>query len=217
MTLAFSFDDADDAAPTKALTDIMDRLGVRMSFAKDEEIYAQEDEAEMIYRVVSGVVRTTCLLSDGRRQVGAFYSPGQLFGVEPGPEHRFGAEGLTDCVVQVVKRSALRAHGAEHELDEAILAATFGELRRAQDHLLLLGRKSACERVASFLMARAEDHESEDVDLPMGRQDMADYLGLTIETVSRMLTQLQSAKIVRFTSCRHFHVADWRALERLAA
>ena len=86
-----------------------------------------------------------------------------------------------------------------------------------QDHLLVLGRKTACERVASFLMGVAERETTDQHDLHMGRQDMADYLGLTIETVSRMLTQLQSASVVSFESARQFRVTSPRALERLAA
>jgi CRP/FNR family nitrogen fixation transcriptional regulator len=188
-----------------------------MSFAKDEEVYAQEEDADLIYRVVSGVVRTTRLLSDGRRQVGDFYQAGDLFGLEVGVQHRYSAEALCDCTIQVVKRSALKAQAEEGELDRAIWEATCRDLERAQDHVLLLGRKTACEKVASFLMDLAGRGPAEAIDLPMGRQDIADYLGLTIETVSRMLTQLQSSKVVEFASCRQFRVRKWEVLERLAA
>ena len=217
MTLAYPFDDTRTAIQSQSLADVMDRLGVRMTFAKDEEIYAQEEEADLIYRVVSGVVRTTRLLSDGRRQVGDFYHVGDLFGLEVGAQHRYSAEALCDCTVQVVKRSSLRAQAGEGELDRAIWEATCRDLERAQDHVLLLGRKTAAEKVASFLMELAQRGEAEAVDLPMGRQDIADYLGLTIETVSRMLTQLQSSKVVEFASCRQFRVRKWEVLERLAA
>ena len=82
---------------------------------------------------------------------------------------------------------------------------------------MVLGRKTACEKVASFLMDVAVRHGGEDVPLPMGRQDMADYLGLTIETVSRMVTQLQGSQIVEFANSRQFRVTRWPALDRLAA
>lgn len=217
MTLAYPFEDARQAIQSTSLAEVMDRLGVRMSFAKDEEIYAQEEDADLIYRVVSGVVRTTRLLSDGRRQVGDFYQAGDLFGLEVGVQHRYSAEALCDCTIQVVKRSALKAQAEEGELDRAIWEATCRDLERAQDHVLLLGRKTACEKVASFLMDLAGRGPAEAIDLPMGRQDIADYLGLTIETVSRMLTQLQSSKVVEFASCRQFRVRKWEVLERLAA
>lgn len=217
MTLAYPMTDPRAARPANALTDAFDRLGVRMSFAREAEIYAQDDDAEMLYQLVSGVVRTTRVTVDGRRQVGDFYYPGDLFGLEAGLEHRFAAEALTDCEIQVVRRAAVRAFAGDAELDRAILEATRQEMERLQEHVVLLGRKSARERVASFLMSIAERQGDEQVELPMGRQDMADYLGLTIETVSRMLTQLQGDAIVEFPSSRRFQVRKWNALEALAA
>jgi CRP/FNR family nitrogen fixation transcriptional regulator len=216
MSLAYPLDDPRTEAPAAELTDLMDRLGVRMSFARNEEIYAQGEEVEFLYRVVSGSVRTLRLTSDGRRQVADFYYRGDVFGLETGPDHRFTAEALSDCVVLVVRRAAVRAHAGEAVLSRAILQATHGELERAQAHLLLLGRKTAQERVAAFLLAQADQAEGDGVDLPMGRQDMADYLGLTIETVSRMLTQLQAQEVVEFPSTRRFHVRRWERLEALA-
>ena len=214
MTLAYA---PDRQYATPAIADVMTRLGLKMNFAKDEEIFCQDEDADLIYLVVSGAVRTTRLLSDGRRQVGAFYYPGDLVGLETGALHRFSAEALSDAVLLVVKRSSLQAFAGDGEVDRAIWEATRRELERAQEHLLVLGRKTACEKVASFLMDLAErDAQAEAIALPMGRQDMADYLGLTIETVSRMLTQLQGASVVEFDGCRRFRVKRWDALERLA-
>lgn len=217
MTLAYPLEDPRTAPPSQALADVLDRLGVRMTYAKDGEIYAQEGEVEFLYRVVRGVVRTMRLTCDGRRQVGDFYYPGDLFGLEPGPDHQFSAEALTDCGVQVVRRSAVRALAGDAELDRAVLEATRRELQRVQEHVLLLGRKSAREKVAGFLMSLAQHPDGDGVRLPMGRQDMADYLGLTIETVSRMLTQLQGEAIVEFPELRRFRVTRWDALEDIAA
>jgi len=214
VTLAY---DADTRAAPAGLAQVLQRLGLRMSFAKDEEIFAQDEEADLVHLVVAGVVRTTRLLSDGRRQVGAFYYPGDLVGLETGPVHRFSAEAICDSTVLVVRRSALKAFAGDGELDRAIWEATRLELERTQDHLLVLGRKSACERVASFLIGLARREGGQRVVLPMSRQDMADYLGLTIETVSRMLTQLQGDLVVEFHGCRNFTVKRWQTLERLAA
>ncbi|HEY8616324.1 helix-turn-helix domain-containing protein [Phenylobacterium sp.] len=216
MTLAYPLDDHRGARPEAAITELMDRVGVRMTFARNEEIYAQDDQVEFLYRVVSGSVRTIRLTSDGRRQVGDFYYPGDLLGLETGPDHRFSAEALSDCVVLVVKRATVRATAGDAALDRAILEATHRELERTQAHLLLLGRKTAQEKVAAFLLAQAESSDAGAVELAMGRQDMADYLGLTIETVSRMLTQLQSQAIVEFPSTRRFKVCKWERLEELA-
>jgi CRP/FNR family nitrogen fixation transcriptional regulator len=215
MTLAYPLSDPRTAPPAAALTEAFERLGVRMAYSRDEEIYAQDDEAELLYRVVRGVVRTSRVTADGRRQVGDFYYAGEVFGLEPGPDHRFAAEALTECEVQVVRRASMRAMAGDAEVDRAILSATQREMERLQDHVLMLGRKSARERVASFLMSLAGGNDGQ-VDLPMGRQDMADYLGLTIETVSRMLTQLQGEQIVEFPSSRRFQVRKWTALEALA-
>jgi CRP/FNR family nitrogen fixation transcriptional regulator len=192
--------------------------GVRMRFAAGEEIYAQEDEADLVYQVVSGAVRTTRLTSDGRRHIGDFYYPGDLFGVEAGTEHRYSAEALGDCEVLFVRRAALRRYGADGErLERIIWVATAEQLARTQDHLMLLGRKSACEKVASFLLDISNRFGGDLTTLPMGRQDMADYLGLTIETVSRMLTQLQAEGMVEFSACRRFRILRRSALARLAA
>lgn len=197
--------------------DPFDGLGVRMSFAKDEEVYGQDEDADMIYRVVSGVVRTSRVMGDGRRQIGEFYYAGELFGLETGPEHRFAAEALSDCVILVIKRGALRSAGYGPALETLIWTATVRELERTREHLLLLGRKTACEKVASFLVDLADRGMADTVDLPMGRQDMADYLGLTIETVSRMLTQLQVRAVVEFAGARQFRIKNRGALERMAA
>jgi len=191
------------------------RFGIRMVFAKDEEIYAQEEEADLLYQVVSGSIRTTRVTSDGRRQIGDFYHSGDVFGLEKDSVHRFSAEALTDCVVMVAKRSALELAAGRDVVERFIAAATWEELDRAQNHLLLLGRKTAFEKVATFLL-ELSDRTGQPAELSMGRQDMADYLNLTIETVSRMVTQLQTIGVVQFTSCRQFTVENRAALERLA-
>lgn len=216
MTLAYAFDDYRDVTADQ-LADAVQRLGVRLRYAKDEEVYVQEDDAEFVYLLVQGAVRTSRLMSDGRRQIAEFYYPGELFGLEPGPEHRFSAEALCDCEVLVLKRSALKAVADDGALERAIWRATRRELERAQEHLMLLGRKTACERVASFLAGMASRGRAQAIELVMSRQDMADYLGLTIETVSRMLTQLQSRKVVEFAGSRQFRVSNPDALARLAA
>jgi CRP/FNR family transcriptional regulator, nitrogen fixation regulation protein len=120
-------------------------------------------------------------------------------------------------VVMIAKRKALRLAVGDERVQAMIWDATVRELERSREHLLLLVRKTACERVASFLKGLAERAEGETVELAMSRQDMADYLGLTIETVSRMVTQLQGVGVVEFKSCRHFRVRDRAALETMAA
>lgn len=204
-------------ADTEEAADTMARMGLRMHFAKDEEIYGQDEDTDLIYLVVTGAVRTTSVMRDGRRQIGEFYYPGDIFGLEPGELHRFSAEALCDCEIVAMKAHALRAAAGDEAFRRLVWAAASRELDRAQEHVLLLGRKTASERVASFLMDLASRGQTGAVNMPMGRQDMADYLGLTIETVSRTLTQLQNRNVVRFAGLRQFQVSDSATLSRMAA
>jgi CRP-like cAMP-binding protein len=143
------------------------------------------------------------VLNDGRRQISAFHLPGDLFGLESGEGHSCSAEAINQSTVLVVKRSAVLA-AAEREGDVArqLWGITARELGRAQNHSMLL-IKSAQERVASFLLEIARRFSlGAAVELPMSRQDIADYLGLTIETVSRTLTQLQGAATIELPASR---------------
>lgn len=188
----------------------------RLTFRAGEEIYAQDESADLIYRLVSGAVRTSYLLPDGRRQIGDFYYPGDVLGVETGALHRFSAEALGPCEVLALRRSGSAAYDAGR-LDRMIWQATASELQRTQSHMLLLGRATACEKVARFLLDIAERFRGEIVALPMSRQDMADYLGLTIETISRMLGRLQAEGLVEFVGARRYRIRRPGALEDLAA
>ena len=178
--------------------------GRHNAVGRDAEIYGENEPADYVYRVISGAVRTYKVLGDGRRQIGAFYLPGDIFGLETGDEHSFSAEAISDAKILVVKRSALLALAErESEVARQLWSVTGQELRRVQDHILLL-IKTAKERVGSFLLEMAKRHPSgNDVELPMSRQDIADYLGLTIETVSRTLTELENSASIKLASARH--------------
>jgi len=193
-------------------------MGAPMRFARNAEIYGEDEPAEYLYQVISGAVRTYRMLDDGRRQIGAFYLPGDIFGVEAGEAHLSSAEAISDAQVLVVKRSAVMAR-AEHEKDLAkqLWTLTVRELQRMQEHSMVL-IKSAEERLAGFLLEMAgRNSAAQSIELPMSRQDIADYLGLTIETVSRTFTQLaQSGTIVLETS-RRILFRNRAALRRLNA
>ncbi len=164
-------------------------------------------------------MRTYKLLNDGRRQISAFHLPGDIFGLEADTDHRFTADAIANSTILVIKRSVLVAlAGRDGEVANALWAQATGDLLRAQDHMLLLGRKNAHERVASFLLemaARGSGPES--VELPMSRQDIADYLGLTIETVSRTLTLLENEAAIALPTSRRIVLRDRAALRRLNA
>jgi CRP/FNR family transcriptional regulator, nitrogen fixation regulation protein len=193
-------------------------MGAPMSFARNAEIYGEGEPADYLYKVISGTVRTYKVLADGRRQIGAFYMPGDVFGLETSDEHTFSAEAISDSRVLVIKRSALVAL-AERDSDVArqLWALTGRELSRVQDHILLL-IKTAQERVAGFLLEMAERASNGNaLELPMSRQDIADYLGLTIETVSRTLTTLENAATIELPTSRRIVLRNRSALKRLNA
>jgi CRP-like cAMP-binding protein len=200
------------------LVDQMALMGAPMTFARNAEVYGEDEPADYVYKVVSGAVRTYKIFDDGRRQVGAFYFPGEVFGLELGEAHEFSAEAIANSVILVVKRSALVAL-ADRDPDMArrLWSFTAGELRRVQRHMLLLV-KSAEERVACFLLEMARRlGTTEAVDLPMSRQDIADYLGLTIETVSRTLTQLETRAAIALPKSRRVVLRNRNALNKLDA
>jgi CRP/FNR family nitrogen fixation transcriptional regulator len=158
------------------------------------------------------------VLNDGRRQVGAFYLPGDMFGFELGDEHASSAEAIGDVTVLVFKRTAVLALAArDSDVARQLWEITANELDRSQKHALLL-ILSAQERVASFLLEMARrSRASGELELPMSRQDIADYLGLTIETVSRTLTQLESAGVIAVPVARRITLRNSGTLNRLNA
>src|SRR6185295_12822360 len=168
--------------------------------SKGTEIFGEAEPADYIYQVIEGAVRSHKLLSDGRRQIGAFHLPGDIFGLENGTAHRFTAEAIVDTTVRLMKRCSLE-HVAETDAMVALdlLNMTTSNLRHAEDHMLLLGRKTSLERVAAFLLEMDRRLSAAGVmALPMSRRDIADYLGLTLETVSRALSILHDKGILGF-------------------
>jgi CRP/FNR family nitrogen fixation transcriptional regulator len=173
-------------------------IGVVGHFHRNATIFGDGDSATHSYRVVSGTVRLCKLMSDGRRQITQFAGPGDFFGFEWLDTHELTAEALTDVVVIQYARSRLERLGDEHgDAQRRLTALLSRELWAAQSHLVMLGRKTAKERLVSFFLALAERRgagKGDTIDLPMGRQDIADYLGLTVETVSRAVSELKRAR-----------------------
>jgi len=199
-----------------SLDGTIEMIGASMVFPRNAEIFGESEPAEYLYKVVSGAVRTYKILSDGRRQIGGFYLAGEVFGLESGDEHSLSAEAVSETRVLVVKRSALFALAErDSEIARQMWALTSHELHRLQNHVLALV-KTAKERVVGFLLEMAKRAPSGNrVELPMSRQDIADYLGLTIETVSRTLTQLESTAAIALPNARCFELRDRGALGRL--
>jgi CRP/FNR family transcriptional regulator, nitrogen fixation regulation protein len=194
-------------------------VATEFSYKKDEEIYGEDDPSEYVYQVIRGSVRSYKLLSDGRRQIGAFYLPGDVFRLESGPAHRLTAEAIADTTVRLVKRRNLeQTAGITVEVARSLWSMTAGELRHAEDHMLLLGRRNAMERVASFLLEMDRRLAVTGImALPMCRRDIGDYLGLTLETVSRALSQLHSQGVLGFSGARQVVLRNRQRLHSMDA
>ena len=194
-------------------------IATEFTYRKDEEIYGEDEPAEYVYQVIRGAVRTYKLLSDGRRQIGAFHLPGDVFGLESGTAHRLAAEAILDTTLRLVKRKSLE-QSAQNDVRVArdLWSITSFELQHAENHMLLLGRKTAMERVATFLLEMDRRlAKTGMIALPMCRRDIGDYLGLTLETVSRALSELQQQGVLGLSGARQIvlrnreHLADLEA------
>ena len=195
----------------------LERIGTRHSFNRDAEVYAEGDTADCWFKVVSGVVRVCKFLSDGRRHIAEFYFAGECFGLDTTAERHFSAEAVTGAVVMRYSRSA-----TERLMQEMpALSREFGQmtlrgLATAQSHMLLLGRMTASERVATFLLDMAERRSAgRALDLAMSRTDIADYLGLTIETVCRVLSSFKQAGAISIPQPHRVEFRDRAALEAI--
>jgi CRP/FNR family nitrogen fixation transcriptional regulator len=189
------------------------------AYDADEEIYGEGEPADYAYQVVRGAVRSYKMLSDGRRQISAFHLPGNVFGLTSGAEHRMSAEAVVGTTVRIVKRRALDAASrTDPSLACALWTAAAEDLRHAEDHMVLLGRKSALEKLATFLLEMDRRlAKSGFVVLPMPRRDIADYIGVTIETVSRTVTQLTDEGALELAGARNIKLVDRRMLADLSA
>jgi CRP-like cAMP-binding protein len=197
------------ASPLTPAAGLIEPEGLPTSFPRDATIYREGGRADRLYKIVTGTVRTHKILLDGRRQIGSFYLAGDTFGLEGGDQHAFSAEAVTDTELRVIKLSEWEK--------ELVLALMGRELQHAQDHQLLLA-KTARERVASFLLEMSDRIRSTDeVELPMSRQDIADYVGLTTETVSRTLTELEHQSAIALTTSKLIALRNRATLSRLRA
>lgn len=187
------------------------------TFEAGEDIFRPGEPASFVYRVTRGAVVSYRLYADGRRQVTGFSLPGDFLGLEAGVEYHAHAQALGPVTARVLRRARLSAMAAtDGALARDLWRMSLRAFRRSEDHVMILARQSAAERVATFLLDYADHAGAEDViDLPMSRQDMADYLGLTIHTVSRSLSQLQSDGLIAARSSRHVRLLRRDRLEAI--
>jgi CRP-like cAMP-binding protein len=190
--------------------------GVEKAYDPNEEIFGEGALSDLVYKVVRGTVRNCKSLGNGRRKIDAFRLPGDIFGLETGDEREYSAEAVDDVVVTVMRRSAFAKRACvDSDVSSELWKATTAELRRVQEHTLLLV-KNAHQRVASFLLEMyRRSGNAEVLELPMTRNDIADYLGLTVETVSRAITRFEATGVVELKMSRQIVLRDLHALREL--
>lgn len=187
-----------------------------------EPLVREGDDTRFFYEVLDGVVSSYKIFADGRRQIISFAFPGDLIGFSHGNAYRYNCEAISPARVRAIpKTSLLRSIRERPEIGEKLLALAALEVAYVEDHSINLGRKSALERIASFLVSLVDragygDSRSIIMQLPMSRLDMADFLGLTIETVSRSLTKLRTRGVIELPHATTLVIEDLDRLRELA-
>jgi CRP/FNR family nitrogen fixation transcriptional regulator len=195
----------------------LEQIGTRRSFTRDDAIYTDSDPSDCWYNVISGAVRICKLLADGRRHIAEFCFPGDCFGLPASGVRIASAEAVGEVVVmRYPQRASDRLIDENPRLVRGLYDRTLRELIHAQTRMLLLGRMTAAERVASFLLEISERQDAPHaLDLPMSRNDIADYLGLTIETVCRVLSGFRRNGIIASPIPYRIELRDRKVLEAL--
>jgi CRP/FNR family transcriptional regulator, nitrogen fixation regulation protein len=201
----------DSAEPMRA-------AGSVIHVPESQSVFEEGDSADTFYQVVSGVVRVCRFLSDGRRQIESFHVAGEVFGFELGHERQLSAEAIDDCTLIAYRRRNVEALAQKDAaVSRNLYCYAMENLSQAQAHSLLLGRRGAVEKVAAFLLTWARHGNARLVHLAMTRQDIADYLGLTIESVSRSLSQMERDGVIALPGIREVRLNNMTALADLAA
>lgn len=199
-------------------------FGSHFRLGRGQPLFHEGDPAGRVFTLTAGSLKLYKLLPDGRRQVTGFLHPGDFLGISVDDEHAFSAESLEQSRLCAFPRARfddfVESHG---EMERELYRKAAHELAAAQEQMVLLGRKTAAERLASFFLALARRGErggqapARFVDLPMSRSDIADYLGLTKETVSRVLALLKRRRMIRLEAIDRIEILDRAALEEVAA
>ena len=190
-------------------------------YGAGETVVFEADEAANVYSMTEGLLRLSKLLPDGRRQIAGFLFPGDFLGITMEEEHAFTAEAIAPSTLCKFPRRHFDDFVARHPmLERRLYAVAAHELAAARQQLVLLGRKTATERIASFLLMLAGRCYSVrgggEIAFPMSRADIADYLGLRIETVSREISALKAARVIQLTGRQSFRIVNRERLEQLA-
>jgi CRP/FNR family transcriptional regulator, nitrogen fixation regulation protein len=200
--------------------DLLEQFGATMVVEREHEIHGQGDTAEYCWRILSGCVRTVKLMEDGRRQVADFLFPGDLLGLDDLGTHDFSAEAVTEVTLRRYPRRMVEALADSHAaLARRLRALALANLRSAHEQMVMLGRKTAVEKVGWFVLEmehRATPRGQKVTEVPMSRADIADHLGLTVETVCRILAHMKREGVVRLHRIG-IEILDRRMLRALAS
>ncbi len=199
------------------------KLSTDFQKAAKQIICAEDEKAEHIYNIRSGAVRLSKMLSDGRRQITGFLFAGDFFGLSCKDKYSFTAEAITEVKICRFNRTKIIESFQDYpRLGERVFDMTRTELNSTHDQMLLLGRKTAKEKLCSFLIIMKEKsgrinvRDENEVDIPMSRSDIADYLGLTVETVSRQFTNLHKLGLIELDGAHRVFLKNSKALLALA-
>ncbi len=188
-------------------------------FKAGETLYMEGEAAPFCYQVVSGIVKEYNTLEDGRRQVADFYGVGEMLGLSEMEVQLHTAEAITECAVRCYGRDQfLKTVASSPDLSRKFLEALMGRLHRTRERMVMLGRMCAIQRVAVFLLRLSQEQNTiNDIRFQMSRQDIADHLGLTTETVCRALTEMKKRGVLVFETARLFSIHDARMLHEIAS
>ena len=208
--------------PLEAVDNKASRQYQELTIKEGENLFFTGDEAEFVYEVIEGVVRSSKVLMDGRRQVLNFCYPGEILGLSHDGKYHCDCEAVSPVKVRLYRKNAFfKEIDADPEFCARLLRSAAAEVNNMQDHFMMLGRKSAMEKIASFLVAlldrvKRPGQKVYEFDLPMNRSDVADFLGVTIETVSRNLTRLRQMGVIELPNTHQVIVCRPAELRELA-
>lgn len=220
LSMSTGYASGPNAVKSAEMPPVVESFGTNQLLLRDRLLFAQGDEVRYAYRILSGVVRTYRMMPDGRRHVTDFLLAGDLLGFEIGEEHNVSAEAVSDCVIRRYPRRQLElAANDQPVVARRLLTLACDRLAAAQSQMVSLGRKTAEERFASFLLGLVDRALGVDraIALPMTRADIADHLGLTIETVSRLFSRLRREGVIELPDAHSFRPIDREALEERSA
>ena len=208
--------------------DALGQLGRKQRVTKGQTVVWEGDDSVVVANVIEGVLKVSMSISDGREQIVGLVFASDFIGRPFGQQSPYSVTALTDAELCIFSRSTFDSFARQHpELEHKLLRRTLTELDRAHEWMLLLGKKTATERIATLLLEMSarlgetgcsEDKNALDAfELPLDRQQMGDVLGLTIETVSRQLSLLKAGGVINLPDRRTVTIQDRARLQHLSA